>query len=159
MRGPRASQRQSHHLSAGVQLEPVRRAIDEPDLEPRAASAAWAQTQITTTPMHVGDICNLGVARVAPSSNRHLLDFISGGHRPARLRPHRLRRRQHDQQAEVREPDLGLLLQAQVTDEGPAVARAPTRGGKEARYGLQAAKFTLICQAPSGSALLFVKLA
>jgi hypothetical protein len=41
------------------------------------ASASWAPTQITTTPMHIGDICNLGIACVAPSSNRHLLDFIS----------------------------------------------------------------------------------
>jgi hypothetical protein len=40
------------------------------------ATATWATTQITTTPMHVGDICNLGIACVAPSSNRNLLDFI-----------------------------------------------------------------------------------
>jgi len=33
-------------------------------------------TQITTTPMHVGDICNLGIFCVAPASNRNLLDFI-----------------------------------------------------------------------------------
>jgi hypothetical protein len=41
------------------------------------AKATWATTQITTTPMHVGDICNLGIACVAPSSNRNLLDFIT----------------------------------------------------------------------------------
>jgi hypothetical protein len=41
------------------------------------SNATWATTQITTTAMHVGDICNLGIACVAPSSNRHLLDFIS----------------------------------------------------------------------------------
>src|SRR5438874_144348 len=40
------------------------------------ASATWAVTQITTTPMHVGDICNLGIFCLAPSSNRNLLDFI-----------------------------------------------------------------------------------
>jgi len=40
-------------------------------------SATWTISQITTTPMHVGDICNLGIACVAPSSNRNLLDFIS----------------------------------------------------------------------------------
>lgn len=40
-------------------------------------SATWARTQVTTTPMHVGDICNLGIACVGPSSNRNLLDFIS----------------------------------------------------------------------------------
>jgi hypothetical protein len=40
------------------------------------SSATWAVTQITTTPMHVGDICNLGIACLAPSSNRNLLDFI-----------------------------------------------------------------------------------
>jgi len=40
------------------------------------ASATWTVTQITTTPMHVGDICNLGIFCLAPSSNRNLLDFI-----------------------------------------------------------------------------------
>jgi len=38
--------------------------------------ATWAISQITTTPMHVGDICNLGIFCVAPASNRNLLDFI-----------------------------------------------------------------------------------
>jgi hypothetical protein len=41
------------------------------------AGAAWASTQVTTTPMHIGDICNLGIFCLAPSSNRNLLDFIS----------------------------------------------------------------------------------
>jgi hypothetical protein len=41
------------------------------------ANATWAITQITTTPMHIGDICNLGIACVPTISNRHLLDFIS----------------------------------------------------------------------------------
>ena len=41
------------------------------------AKATWTATQITTTPMHIGDICNLGIFCVAPSSNRNLLDFIS----------------------------------------------------------------------------------
>ena len=40
------------------------------------SAAVWTPTQITTTPMHVGDICNLGIACVSPSSNRNLLDFI-----------------------------------------------------------------------------------
>src|SRR3989475_2116397 len=40
------------------------------------AKATWATTQITTTPMHIGDICNLGIFCLAPSSNRNLLDFI-----------------------------------------------------------------------------------
>jgi hypothetical protein len=39
--------------------------------------ATWAITQITTTPMHIGDISNLGIACVPTISNRHLLDFIS----------------------------------------------------------------------------------
>jgi hypothetical protein len=39
--------------------------------------ATWAITPITTTPVHVGDICNLGIFCVAPSSNRNLLDFIT----------------------------------------------------------------------------------
>jgi hypothetical protein len=42
-----------------------------------SANPTWTTTQITPQPMHVGDICNLGIACVAPSSNRHLLDFIS----------------------------------------------------------------------------------
>jgi len=41
------------------------------------AAATWAVTQITTTPIHIGDICNLGIFCLAPSSNRNLLDFIS----------------------------------------------------------------------------------
>src|SRR5438132_1232237 len=40
------------------------------------SKASWSATQITTTPMHIGDICNLGIFCVAPSSNRNLLDFI-----------------------------------------------------------------------------------
>jgi hypothetical protein len=41
------------------------------------ASAVWATSAVTTTPMHVGDICNLGIFCVDPTSNRNLLDFIS----------------------------------------------------------------------------------
>jgi hypothetical protein len=40
-------------------------------------SASWTTTQVTTTPMHVGDICNLGIFCVDPNSNRNLLDFMS----------------------------------------------------------------------------------
>lgn len=47
------------------------------DLTLPVGSASWTTTQITTTPMHVGDICNLGIFCVAPSSNRNLLDFIT----------------------------------------------------------------------------------
>ena len=39
------------------------------------ARATWSRAQLTTTPMHVGDICNLGIFCQAPSSNRNLLDF------------------------------------------------------------------------------------
>jgi hypothetical protein len=41
------------------------------------AKATWTTTQVTTTPMHIGDICNLGIACIPTVSNRHLLDFIS----------------------------------------------------------------------------------
>jgi hypothetical protein len=41
------------------------------------ADATWAIRAATTTPMHVGDICNLGIFCLAPASNRNLLDFIS----------------------------------------------------------------------------------
>ena len=40
-------------------------------------SAVWTTGAVTTTPMHVGDICNLGIFCLAPASNRNLLDFIS----------------------------------------------------------------------------------
>lgn len=40
--------------------------------------ATWTTTNITgQTPMHIGDICNLGIACVPGLSNRNLLDFIS----------------------------------------------------------------------------------
>lgn len=39
------------------------------------AGATWRTAQLTATPMHVGDICNLGIFCQAPSSNRNLLDF------------------------------------------------------------------------------------
>lgn len=39
------------------------------------SNAQWTTTQVTSTPMHIGDICNLGIACVSPNSNRHLLDF------------------------------------------------------------------------------------
>jgi len=40
------------------------------------SGAIWAVTQITSTPMHIGDICNLGIACIGRAgSNRHLLDF------------------------------------------------------------------------------------
>jgi hypothetical protein len=32
---------------------------------------------VTTTPLHVGDICNLGIFCVDTTSDRDLLDFIS----------------------------------------------------------------------------------
>ncbi len=46
------------------------------NLSAGTSAATWSPTQLTTTPMHIGDICNLGIACVAPSSNRNLLDFI-----------------------------------------------------------------------------------
>jgi len=41
------------------------------------AQAVWTTGALTTTPMHVGDICNLGIFCVDPTSNRNLLDYIS----------------------------------------------------------------------------------
>jgi hypothetical protein len=55
----------SWNLAAGQSL----------DLTSSPASATWTTAQLTTTPTHVGDICNLGIFCVAPSSNRNLLDF------------------------------------------------------------------------------------
>lgn len=40
------------------------------------SGATWQVTQVTAAPMHIGDICNLGIFCVAPSSSRSLLDFI-----------------------------------------------------------------------------------
>ena len=39
--------------------------------------ATWNRIAVTPAPMHIGDICNLGIACQAPSSNRNLLDFTS----------------------------------------------------------------------------------
>ncbi len=42
------------------------------------ATATWTKVQATTTPMHYGDICNLGIACAPPvgiPDPRHLLDF------------------------------------------------------------------------------------
>jgi hypothetical protein len=47
------------------------------NLSKGVAGATWSISPITTTPMHVGDICNLGIFCIAPSSNRNLLDFIT----------------------------------------------------------------------------------
>jgi hypothetical protein len=41
------------------------------------SQAKFKITPATTTPMHAGDICNLGIFCVSPASNRNLLDFIS----------------------------------------------------------------------------------
>jgi len=46
------------------------------NLNQSPANATWATTQITSTPMHIGDICNLGIACIPTVSNRNLLDFI-----------------------------------------------------------------------------------
>ncbi len=71
------------------------------------AGAAWATGAITTTPMHVGDICNLG-------RSDHW------------LRPYRLRRRQHRQQAPRRQPD-------QRSAHPPSLTLAPRMSGSFAR--------------------------
>lgn len=39
------------------------------------AGATWAVSRITSTPMHIGDICNLGIFCTPGVSNRNLLDF------------------------------------------------------------------------------------
>ena len=47
------------------------------DLVDGPKQALWARTAVTAGPMHVGDICNLGIFCVDPTSNRNLLDFIT----------------------------------------------------------------------------------
>ena len=47
------------------------------DLTAPMGIATWATGALTTTPMHVGDICNLGIFCLDPNSNRNLLDFNS----------------------------------------------------------------------------------
>ncbi|MDQ6747157.1 MAG: glycoside hydrolase, partial [Candidatus Dormibacteraeota bacterium] len=41
------------------------------------AQPTWTRTQVTSRPMHQGDICNLGIACPPLLSNRNLADFIS----------------------------------------------------------------------------------
>jgi hypothetical protein len=47
------------------------------NLTAKPGGQTWVTTRLTGTPMHVGDICNLGIFCVDPTSNRNLLDFIS----------------------------------------------------------------------------------
>jgi hypothetical protein len=47
------------------------------NLKAAPTKAFWTTHPVTSTPMHVGDICNLGIFCVDPNSNRNLLDFIS----------------------------------------------------------------------------------
>jgi hypothetical protein len=47
------------------------------DLTAAPGKEAWSTGALTTVPVHVGDICNLGIFCVDPNSNRNLLDFIS----------------------------------------------------------------------------------
>jgi hypothetical protein len=51
-------------------------AAESGSLKAGPVKADWENVKVTSTPMHIGDICNLGIACVAPSSNRNLLDFI-----------------------------------------------------------------------------------
>jgi hypothetical protein len=52
-------------------------AAQSSDLTKAPGKATWSITNVTgKTPMHVGDICNLGIACVPGLSNRNLLDFI-----------------------------------------------------------------------------------
>lgn len=39
------------------------------------SQSSWVTAQLTSVPTHIGDICNLGIFCVAPTSNRNLLDF------------------------------------------------------------------------------------
>jgi hypothetical protein len=47
------------------------------NLSATPGKAVWTNSAVTTTSMHVGDICNLGIFCVDPNSNRNLLDYIS----------------------------------------------------------------------------------
>lgn len=51
-------------------------AAQSADLSVGPDSAHWTSTQLTAHPMHFGDICNLGIFCVFPTSNRNLLDFM-----------------------------------------------------------------------------------
>jgi hypothetical protein len=53
-------------------------AAQSSNLTAAPAAATWTTSNLTApTPMHIGDICNLGIACVGQAgSNRHLLDFI-----------------------------------------------------------------------------------
>ena len=45
-------------------------------LDLRARHTCWRVAKITPDPIHVGDVCTLGIFSVFPDSNRSLLDFI-----------------------------------------------------------------------------------
>jgi hypothetical protein len=45
-------------------------------LDLQTGHPTWIQTQVTPDPIHVGDVCTLGIFCVFPGSDRDLLDFI-----------------------------------------------------------------------------------
>lgn len=47
------------------------------DLTRSPGQESWTIQQLTPKPMHIGDICNLGIACIPNVSNRNLLDFNS----------------------------------------------------------------------------------
>jgi hypothetical protein len=47
------------------------------NLTQKPSKQTWTMSQLTPTPMHVGDICNLGIACIPYVSDRNLLDFNS----------------------------------------------------------------------------------
>ena len=45
-------------------------------LDENTGTPHWTQTKVTPEPIHVGDVCTLGIFCVFPNSDRDLLDFI-----------------------------------------------------------------------------------
>jgi hypothetical protein len=52
-------------------------AAESLNLTQKPGQESWTIQQLTPKPMHVGDICNLGIACIPNVSNRNLLDFNS----------------------------------------------------------------------------------
>ena len=98
------------------------------DLRAGPTRAAWSRVRLTATPMHVGDICNLGILclpDIEPQPARlHLRDG-----RSVRAGAHRLRGRQSGEEAAGRQPGRWPDRRPWALGRSTGALRAPSAPG------------------------------
>jgi hypothetical protein len=107
LRGARAGQRQSHHVSTHVELEPLRRPVAEPD--PEAGEGDLDDHADHHHPDARRRHLQPGHRLCRPQLQSQPARLHQRDGRPQGLRSHHLCRRQHRQQAPRRQPDHGAL--------------------------------------------------